>query len=277
MSIDITSINLKDAEVIDYRDINLSDGRLVQSVNINQTDGSFVTTEPVNNDGQIVVYPQSPNNPRYEIKSYKSLGGYGDIDFPLDARFDYIRRKMWIADAGNTRAIKVNINDYEVEQVISNITLPHSIIPEINLGGVFIKGFSGVNTGVINYYGATGELVDYFTYPDALGKTTTEIEYTNAYAKSLPIPSTMAYDHVRWRLWWTTGSMVYMIDVKNRQVIQQDLAPTYVATRGIDIDTTSGNAFVVTKKSNNNWYLVQLFRDNNYVFCSAYILPGEIW
>lgn len=277
MSISIKSVSLNNEADIVYRSITVSGGKLVQSVNVNQTDGTFVTTEPINQNGQIVVYPQSPNNPRYEIKTYKTFGGYGSIDFPLDARFDSIRRKVWIADAGNTRAIKVSTNNYKVEQVISNIILPHSVVPEVNLGGVFIKGFSGVSTGVIYYHGANGELVDYFTYPCALGKTTTEIEYTNTYVKSLPIPSTMAYDPARWRLWWTSGTFVYMIDIRNQQAIQQNLAPIYTNTRGLDIDFDTGNAFVVVNKPNGNWFLVQLFRDNNFIFCSAYILPVEVF
>ena len=276
MSIAIRNISIREERKINYRNVFLDNGRIIQSININQTDGSFVTTEPVESEGQIVVYPQSPNNPLYEIQTYKEFGGYGSILLPTDARFDSIRRKIWIADTGNSKIVKVNINDYSVESSIEDIILPHSVIPELNLGGVFVKGFSGINTGIINYYNANGELEDYFTFPCVLGKSSTEIEISNSYVRGLPIPSTMVYDHVRWRLWWTSGSFVYMMDIRNRQVVQQDLSSLYIATRGLDIDLASGNAFVIAKKAYGFWFLVQIFRDNNQIFCDSYVELGGL-
>lgn len=275
MSLLIKNINLKDEVIMGYRTVDLYSKR-VQSININQTDGIFVTTEPLQDDGQIVVYPQSPNNENYEIQTYKSMESYGTLNLPLDARFDYIRRKMFIADAGNSRVLKLNINNYEVENEVKDILIPHSIIPEINIGGFFVKAFSGVNTGVIHYYNANGEVQDFFTYNCELGHSSTEVEYTTDYLSSLPLPSTMAYDHVRWRLWWTAGTYVYMIDVRNGQVIQNNLFPSYFETKGIEIEFETGNAFAIAKSvTNNRWEIVQIFRDNNHTFCGAWILKDE--
>jgi len=275
MSRSIKSINLRREAAIYYRNFFFEEARLVQSVNINQTDGSFVTTEPIENDGQIVVYPQSPNNPLYNVNVYKEFAGYGTLSLPMDARFDGIRRKMWVADAGNSRALKMSINDYSMEVSIEDIILPHSVVPESNLGGVFIKAFSGINTGIVYYYSSNGELNDYFTYPCASGLTNTNPQITKEFVEALPIPSTMVYDHVRWRLWWTAGSYVYMIDIRNRQVIQHDLSPDYTNTRGLDIDFESGNAFVVAQRENSLWFMTQIFRDNNTVIDEAYLDYGE--
>jgi hypothetical protein len=275
MSRSIKSINLRREAAIYYRNFFFEEARLVQSVNINQTDGSFVTTEPIENDGQIVVYPQSPNNPLYNVNVYKEFAGYGTLSLPMDARFDGIRRKMWVADAGNSRALKISINDYSMEVSIEDIILPHSVVPESNLGGVFIKAFSGINTGIVYYYSSNGELNDYFTYPCASGLTNTNPQITKEFVEALPIPSTMVYDHVRWRLWWTAGSYVYMIDIRNRQVIQHDLSPDYTNTRGLDIDFESGNAFVVAQRANSLWFMTQIFRDNNTVIDEAYLDFGE--
>ena len=275
MSNAIKSVNLRDAKRIGYRDVFL-DGQLIRSININQLDGSFVTTEPLENEGRIVVYPQSPNNPLYNVKVYKEFAGYNSLYIPMDARFDGIRRKMWIADAGNSRVLKLGINDYSVETQLGDLILPHSVVPEYNLGGVFIKGFSGVNTGIIHYYSANGELVDYFTYPCNLGYTSTEVQLTEEFVQTLPIPSTMAYDHVRWRLWWTAGTYIYMIDVRNRQVIQHNLSPQYIDTRGIDVDLRSGNSLVVVKRKNGYWFMAQIFRDNNVVLDEAYLDFGSL-
>jgi hypothetical protein len=274
MSLVIRNIEINTPRKIDYRNVFLDNGHIVQSVNINQTDGTFVTTEPIENDGQIVIYPQSPNNPLYDVNIYKNLTGYGDLYVPCDARFDYIRRKLWVADLGNSKIVQIETNDYTVKTIIEDIILPHSVIPELNLGGVFIKGFSGINTGIIYYYQANGELDDYLTFPCALGRSSTDVEVSTDFIENLPIPTTMVYDHVRCRLWWTSASYVYMMDVRNRQIVQQDLSPSYVDTRGLDVDLSSGNVFVTAKKSHGYWYLLQIFRDNNYTFCDSYI-DGE--
>ena len=275
MSIAIKNINLKDEVAIDFRTVVL-DGKHVQSVNIDQTNGSFIITEPIENKGQVVVYPQSPNNTLYYIKTYKTFKGYGDLNLPLDARFDWTRRKLFISDAGNSRILKVDVNTFVVERETKEIILPHSIVPELNLGGVFVKAFSGINTGVIYYYASDGTIVDYFTFPCSLGHQTTDIQYTSGYVSSLPIPSTMVYDFARWRLWWTSGTYVYTIDIRNRQVTQNNLSPDYISTRGLDIHLESGNVFVVAEKSTQKWYLVQIFRDNNYTSCGAYIPIEDI-
>ncbi len=265
MSISIQSVNLKDNEKIDSRTVMLN--QFVQSLNINQIDGSFVVTEPMKDDGRITIYPQSPNNILYPSKSYQEFIGFGTLNLPLDAKFDYIRRKIWIADAGNRRTLKVNIDNDNVEMSINDVTLPHSVVPEMNNGGVFIKAFSGVNTGVVYYYKYSGELDDYFTFPCDLGYATTDVERTELFVKSLPLSSTMVYDHVRWRLWWTSGTYIYMMDVRNRQVAHMDISTSYTETRGLDIEFSTGNAFVVSKHFDTTWKILQIFRDNNKIMC----------
>ena len=272
MSAKIKSCRLNSHEHIHSRDILAKS--FVRSININQTDGSFVVTEPLEDNGKIIIYPQSPNNSVYETKIYTSFDGYGNLYMPLDARFDFVRRKLWIADAGNQSIVKIDINNYSTDLSIDGIILPHSIVPEINLGGVFVKGFSGVNTGIINYYGKNGKLNDYFTFPCDLGLLSTDIEMSVNFVKTLPIPSTMIYDHVRWRLWWTAGQFVYMADLSSKTIVENDLGTEYIDTRGIDIDLSSGNAFVVAKRDYGAWYLVQVFRDNNETFCGAYLPFG---
>lgn len=274
MSMEIRSCKLNSYKYILSRDVNIDDNIIIQSININQTDGSFVVTQPLENNGQVIIYPQSPNNELYETKTYTSFDGYGDLYMPLDARFDFVRRKLWIADAGNQSILKLEINKYSTDLSIDGIILPHSIVPEINLGGVFVKGFSGINTGIINYYSKNGKLNDYFTFPCDLGLLSTDIEMSSDFVRTLPTTSTMIYDHVRWRLWWTAGRFVYMADISSKTIVENDLGAEYIDTRGIDIDLSSGNAFVIAKRDYGAWYLVQIFRDNNETFCGAYLPFG---
>jgi len=39
----------------------------------------------------------------------------------------------------------------------------------------------------------------------------------------------------------------------------------------VDIELSTGNAFVVAKDISNNRFLVQMFRDNNVLLASGYI------
>jgi hypothetical protein len=272
MSVLINSINLKYEVTIPFREVSLSDNPIVRSMNINQIDGSFVTTEPLNEGGRIVIYPQSPNNPNYSINSYSQLTGYGTLSIPTDARFNYINGTIWVADTGNSNVIRINMVDYSVSKTINDIILPHSVTPDLNRGGVFIKSFSDINTGTLYYYNSGGNLVDTFTYPCQLNRPSVDVEESVDFIEALPLSSSMAYDHVRSRLWWVSGSYVYMLDVKNKQVVENDLSTDYIENRSVDIDFSSGNAFVVAKDSSNDWNVVQIFRDNNIVICNAYIL-----
>jgi hypothetical protein len=271
MSVSINSINLKDEVMIPYREVLLSDNPIVRSINVNQIDGSFVTTEPLNESGRILIYPQSPNNPKYSVKTYNQLTGYGTLSLPTDARFNYINGTIWVADTGNSNVIRINMVDYSVSKAIKDIILPHSVIPDVNRGGVFIKAFSDINTGILYYYNRGGNLVDTFTYPCELGRLSVTVEESVDFINALPLSSSMVYDHVRSRLWWVSGSYVYLLDVKNKQVVENDLSIDYIETRSVDVDFSSGNAFVVAKDSSNDWNVVQIFRDNNLVFCNAYI------
>jgi len=271
MSISINSINLKDEVAINYREVLLNEAPIVRSININQINGSFVATEPLSEGGKIVIYPQSPNNPKYNINAYSQLTGYGKLSVPTDARFNYINGTIWVSDTGNSKVIRINISDYSVSKIIKDIVLPHSVIPDINSGGVFIKAFSDINTGILYYYDKNGYLIESLDYPCDLGRLSTAVEESESFVNDLPLSSSMSYDHVRSRLWFVSGTYVYMLDVKNKQVVENDLSTNYIDTRSVDVEFSSGNAFVVAKDSSNKWNVVQIFRDNNLVFCNSYI------
>lgn len=241
--------------------------KTINSISTNQITGDFVVTNPYNN--QIVIYPQSPNNPENTLlgstKTLNSFSGYGYLSYPMDARFDSSRGKMWIADTGNGRVLRVDSFSFLADFAIANISLPHAIIPEVNMGGVFIKGFSNLTTGVVYYYSVSGVLQFLFAYSDIVNSL-------SAATANVPLPSTMAYDHTRSRLWWTAGAKVYMIDVYNRQMTTLDLSLFgYASTKGMDVDVTTGNAFISCLESNGRSYVVQLFRDNNIFISSAYL------
>jgi len=274
MSIQIKTIDLLNNIVIPYRDVNIY-GEHIQSVNIFQTDGSFITTEPFKN--RLVWYPQSPSNAtnswvgKWQI--FDSFQGYGNLYFPLDARFDFIRRKLWIADSGNQRVLSIDLNSGNVVKNITNMYFVHSICLNINDGDIFIKSIKDTNLGVIFNYDINGNLKNTFEFYSDFGITDFTIRNTYDFVSKFPLPSSMAFDYARWRLWWTSSEYVHMADLINKNIVSLNtIDSNYKNSKGIDIDLDSGNAFVSAQQfDKNNWEILQIFRDNNKIISTAFL------
>lgn len=270
MSKSINTFDINKKDLIGFRDVKLKNNEWVRTVNINQLNGSFVTTEPLSENGLIKIYPQSPNNDNYNISTYKSFTNYINLKYPLDAKINYISGNIWVADAGNNNVISISNESFSVNQVIKNIKLPHSVVPEINSNGIFIKAFKDLNNGVIYYYNRSAQLLEEITYPFCSNINTLEMQGQRNFINSLPLPSSMTYDHVRWRLWWVANNVVYMMDIKNQQIVENKL--DYQEGKSVDIELSTGNAFVIMRNHQKEDYIVKIFRDNNYIFCDSYIL-----
>lgn len=279
MTESIQSLNLSYSSLIENRAVYLTD--YVRSISINQTNGDFIVSKPLLNNGTLSIYTQSPNNPSSSLlganKDIIGFGGYGPISMPVDARYDYTRNKIWIADLGNQRIIKVNSDNYLVDFTVNDIAFPYSVVPNVNEGGVFVKSFINITTGVIYYYSISGVLNATFTFDEAFKGTSLVPVFTRDFINQVPLPSTMTFDHTRSRLWFTAGNFINMIDLNNNQVIT--LETGYNDSRGIDVDFESGNAFAVMKNLHSigdRWYIVQVFRDNNKIISTAYV-PGNVF
>lgn len=275
MSRFITSVNINSSSAINQRGIDVPDS-YISSINSNQITGDFIVSAPVLNGGSVIIYPQNPNNPSSSFigtsKTLTQFSGYGFLSFPLDAQLDYARNKLWIADAGNQRVLKIDFNSYLVDFSITNISLPHVVVPNINNGGVFIKGFVNITTGVIFYYSSNGILQGSFTYFDTLDGATLIPSIEDPYAIVPPLPSTCIFDHRRNRLWWTANDNIHMVDLTSNQVIVYNLSSDgYTATRGLDIDLDSGNAFITVYGDGDRWFIIQMFRDNNKILGRSYL------
>ena len=276
----LKSVNTNFGEVIQARTVSTQED-FISSVNVNQLTGDFVTSKPFSNDGCIIIYPQSPNNPTSSligaVKTLTNFRGYGFLKSPIDSQFDYTRNKLWISDAGNERVLKIDCNSYAVDFSIANIILPHSVVPNINNGGVFIKAFTTLTNGVIYYYSTNGILQFYFNYLDTFsGSSLIPSLSSDGMSMNTPLPSTMCFDHRRNRLWWTANEYSYMFDLSNNQIISYNLNDNlYTETRGIDIDLDSGNAFITVYGDRNRWFTIQMFRDNNAILSRSY-LPENI-
>lgn len=277
MSESIQTISLSSYAILPNRKVDVS-GEQIRSIHLNQLTGDFAVAKPILNGGKVVLYPQSPNNPSISlmgsIKTLESFSGYGSLLMPLDAKFDNTRGKLWIADAGNRRTLKINVSNLLAEFSVSNMDIPHALAPNLNSGGIFIKTFANFNRGAIYYYAQNGVLQFSFDYQDLFDWPLFEPTMSNL--DKIPLPSTICFDHRRSRLWWSALAKIYMMDMLNQQINYLDLTEDdFENTRGMDVDLDSGNLFATAIKG-QRWYALQIFRDNSEILSTTYLPKSEI-
>jgi len=289
MSETIRTVKLTDNEAIVGRDIAVDS--TIDSIDVNQIDGSIVTAES-NSDGQylgrITIYPQNWQLPTVNPTYLTSIPRGGYLNYTLDARFNHVRRKIWIADTGNHRVIKLNRDTYDTDLIVDDMFYyPYALSVNFNNGGVFIKAYADLDReeDVLYYLRSNGEAIVNFKFGrdnlESSSSSSSESADSSSSSTGLsddssssssgvfvppPMPSSrsMAFDYVRSRLWWVDGKKVYLFDVRGKQVNSYNLgAEGYAGTRTIDVDLNTGNSFVIASDVNDEWFLIQMNRDNN--------------
>lgn len=278
MSDIIRTINIQEGYALNNRDISLN-GDYVHSIDVDQTSGDFVATMPIKLSGMVIFYPQNPSRPEFsvagEIKEFTQFYGYGLLNFPLDSKIDYVRKTMWIADTGNNRILRVSLNAFTVTMAINNVILPYAISVNINDGSIFVQRFVGLNEAELRHYDVGGNLIATFLYEEQFPSGSLDVVLTDDFCKLLPLVGAIKFDHVRSRVWWTAKSSIHMVDLYNVEHVVQNLSSEYQASGGLDIDFSTGYAFVAMKNNDGYWQLLQVFRDNNMIVDIGYI-PYEV-
>jgi len=288
MSENIRTIDLSDNLVVIDRDI--ASVQSINSIDINQVDGTFCVVEPYDIDGgyngRVVIYPQSPVQQVVFPVILDTMNRVGSLLYPLDAKFDYLRRKIWIADTGNNRVLKVNLNTNQIDLSIDEgIVFPHALAVDFNTGNIFIKGYDvyDANRGAIYYFRSDGVLLSIFLFNRYdLGESSSSgdessVSDSMSSDSSISFPSfpssySIVYDHVRSRAWWVDGIRIYMLDMRNKQIQDYDIrGGNYYEALSVRVEFSTGNAFVVVKNIHNNRFILQMSRDNNILLGSAYI------
>jgi len=286
----IRTIDLTTNTVISNRDV-ITDTS-VYSIDINQNTGEYIVAKPFDLDGtaggEVVIYPQSSLMDIYQPVSIKNFAQISSLYYPLDARFDYTNNKVWIADTGNERVIKIKRNNLSnVDAIIRDVIYPHSLVVNLNNGGAFVKAFTdgSMNTGIVYSLKSNCDIAATFEFDPIdvnsssssssssnIGSMSTSSSSGERVFPQLPYYNSMAYDHVRSRIWWLAGHKIYMADEKNMQVETYDLYLNhFVASFSVSIELESGNAFVVVKDIHDERFLIQMFRDCNRVVGIAYL------
>lgn len=302
MSETITNIDLENNTAITDRDVSVN---IVSSVDINQTDGTYAVVEPYSSDGsyngRVVIYPQSPLPQVYTPVILKTFNRVGSLFYPTDAKFDYLRRTIWIADTGNNRVLKVNLNTNQVDvNIDEGMVYPHALSVDFNTGDIFIKGYDSYNLerGAIFYYKKDGTLLYTFLFNrDDTHSSSSSFEESSSLSSggvsessssinsgsssstssaaifpSIPSSRSIAFDHVRSRVWWVDDIRIYMGDIRNKQIQTYDIRNDYYTEAlNLVIEFKTGNAFVLVKNIHNDSFIVQINRDNTDLIASAYI------
>jgi len=292
MSETIKTLELVDNTVIADRDISVNG--TIDAIDVNQVDGAIMTVESDSDGeylGQVTIYPQNLELAIEDPKVITSVSRGGDLNYTTDARFDHIRRKIWIADTGNQRVIKLDRDTYATDLILNDfIYYPHSIVVNFNIGGVFVKGYTNLSQteNVIYYLKRSGEEIANFVFDtdDSASSSSSSSESVDSSSSSsgeysdsesssssssgviilpdVPSSRSMAFDYVRSRLWWIDGSKVYLLDVRSSQIKTFDLASEGLNSGlTVDIDLSTGNAFIVIKDNLSQWFIAQMNRDNN--------------
>jgi hypothetical protein len=277
MSDRINSIHLEKVELLDR---TVTDISKVQSIRVHPINGSFLVSYPIAEieveeeesedfTGNIIIYPQNPTNDDYSSTTIKTILDYGDLDFPLDTCWNPFNRRYWIADAGNGSVIALSSIDNSFIRSVDGFTLPHSIILNRNNRTIFVKSFVDESTQKITQIDNRGEILLEFEFPGTISST--EIEYDDDYLIQIPKYFTMDYDTNLNRLWFVSDSVLYMMDLDTQQITTNDLLDGRLDDLTcVSIDRSSGNAFVIINDS-VNYYIQQIYRDNNLLLGTAYL------
>ena len=294
MSREIKTINIDTSTVVSLRNITADDS--IRSIDVNQTDGTILVTYPQGSDGSydgsVIVYPQSSALQVNSGVEIQDLGSFGSLNYPNDAKFNYLRRKIWICDSGNHRIIKLNRDTQEVDISIEDkVYYPYALVVNFNDGSVFVRGYTNVSRirSVIMNFDSNGDEIGTFEFDtdptdessssDSSSSSSSNPELSSSSSSSsndvfplLPSVNTMVYDHVRSKLWWTNKRSIYMANERNKSLQIYDVNDNaYFNTYAIDVELSSGNVFVVVGDNHDERFLIQMYKDNSLLLGTAYI------
>jgi DNA-binding beta-propeller fold protein YncE len=156
------------------RDVLTND--VVSSVDVDHTTGQVLITEPFHcagfMGGTVTLRSQAPNVQLWGMSNvssltFQSIPEHYNLYYPLDARVDYTHHKIWIADSGNNRVIKMDSVAESVEGIFEDqCVLPVAVIPDVNNGGVFVRAYKNASTGCIIVLDSNGIETFRATYDD---------------------------------------------------------------------------------------------------------------
>lgn len=270
MSFEIVNVDIKDFLFLTTRNKKVI-GKYLHSIDINQTIGSYITTEPLASPNSIVQYPINPNSV-YPIKTVTTILGSSAINLPLDAKYDYIRNRVWVADAGNNRVLLLDSRDFTFIAESKNISLPNSLAIDINTGNCFVKAYNSISKGVVLEISSTGKIISFFEFSTAFPYSDLTIQRNTAWLENMPKTHSISYDYIHFKVWWTDSNFVYMANTLTKTLSIYDLSNDGLYnTKNITTDMESGNAFILASNEYDKWFITQLNKYNSKFLGKAYV------
>jgi hypothetical protein len=159
---------------------------------------------------------------------------------------------------------------------------PYALAVDLNTGGIFIKGYriQDLNYGIVHYFKKDGTLLSTFAFDHAdiesssssISSSRTTSESSDNCPPETPSNRSIIFDSSRSRVWWVDGVKIYMADIRNQQVQSYDVrSDNFYAITTIDVELSTGNAFITAQDIHGEWAIMQMFRDNNKFLGSAYV------
>ena len=277
MSFQILNVDLDDLMFTPSRNYYVL-GKYLHSIDIDQTNGTYITTEPLASPNCLTQYPLNPNNTNYTIKTVTTILGSLEINFPLDAKIDHTRNRLWIADAGNNRVLILDSRDFSFIGEAKNISLPHALAIDLNTGNCFVKAYNSVTNGVVLEVSLTGKIVSFFEFSTVFPYMDLTVQRNSNWVESLKKTHSITYDHVSSKVWWVDGTFSFMAETISKTISIYDLSTDgFYGTRNILIDMNSGNAFVLASNISNRWYIVQLNKHNAKFLGKAFVRDPDVF
>jgi len=207
-----------------------------------------------------------------------SENGSVDLFYALDMKLDPSRRRLWIADAGNNRLIRANIDSLTLEReyVDDRMRCPFAMAVDESSGLVFVRALDAHSEGTSSsssgsssrermetliVFGDDGvhDVIavpgDYAWLTDIhlVSPTVPYLKQMWRTDKPLPFPAwySIQTDHFRRRVWWLsfpTERFLHMMDIPTMTVFPHNLASAMDDVSGLDVDLSSGKAYVCGKK-----------------------------
>ena len=216
------------------------------------------------------------------------------IFLAMDMKIDAARRRLWIADTGNNRVLRVDLDSQQIRRIYSpdGMTCPSTLTFDVTTGNAFVRAYDRPNGNekiyILDDIGVAGTLTvgadfAWSTTPwfDWLEPSFTMLELVILTGSAIPFPhsASMSFDHFRNNLWWLSGkgnSDIYLYNTDNQSGTSCDMGSWFHNLSACDARLDDGSLFVAGWKHSASGFVVAVDKSCSLPPTIVMILPTEI-
>jgi len=215
------------------------------------------------------------------------------INFAMDIKLDSERRRIWVADSGNSRVLVADLDSGQLEYIYQpdQPFFPVNIAIDKNSGGAYVRTYDRdnsmdqivfLNNGVVQSSMGSAEDLSWTIQDgvDWLNPTSENIAMIISKKQRIPFhaSNSMCYDHFRDNLWWLlapASDTLLIYNSKNQMARSVSLLSELqsVVTVGADLET--GDAFVAGYTGNSYGAILRVYK-NDFSINRLYRLGSQI-